>query len=327
MLQKYSVLLVCLLFLFGACRKEETISVSFEVLSVNENINIHKIIFLSDSVGFACGGRQFDYGAIFKTTNNGNNWKKVYSSNLRSVYNLHFVDDSKGYAGGDSMLLLTTNDRGENWNEFWFDTIPRDKYQRTAFKNFFFFNENEFLMVGGQNYDSGLIYKTTDAGNNWIFKTFENELKGIYFIDELNGYLSGYGVIYKTNDGGLSYQLCSIKGDFFTSVYFGDKDNGVAVGYNGGIYKTQNAGNNWKTIVKPNKAFEKRTHFNDIKFGDTNIGYAVGSDGLLMITEDGGNNWKLAKKFCDDNLFSITILTNKLLLITSEKGKIYKVSL
>ena len=325
MLQKNNIILFCLLLICVACKKDRGVSVQYDVLKIDENINIHKVIFLNDSVGFACGGKQFEYGAIFKTTDKGNSWKKVYSDFTRSIYDLYFINDNNGFAGGDSILLLTTDNKGESWQSFWFNHIPRDKPQRTAFKNFFRINDHEFYIVGGQNFNAGLVFKTTNAGNNWGFNIFENELKGIYFIDSINGYVSGNGVIYKTTDAGQTYQLCNIKGDFFTSVHFNDKNNGIAVGYDGGIYLTSDAGDNWKTIVQPNKVFEKRVHFNDMKFEDNDRGYAAGTNGLLMYTDDGGSNWKLIEKFCDDNFLSITITRPGELMITSGKGKIYKV--
>ena len=309
---------------YGACKKDET-SVRFEVITINENINIHKTIFLNDSIGFACGGTMHQYGAIFKTTNKGNNWKKVYSSNLWSVFDLHFINDSVGYACGDTLLLLTTKDKGESWQRYWFNQMPFHIVQRTAFKRFYFLNEKEFYIVGGQNFDAGIVYKTTDAGNSWKFDIFKNEIKGITYPNADNGFISGYGVIYKSTDAGLTYQLCSIKNDFFTSIHFKDENNGIAVGYNGGIYKSNDAGSNWSIIIKPNKAFEKRIHFNDLQFEDNNRGYAVGTIGLIMFTDDGGDSWKFTKKFCEEQFISITIIKNNEILISSENGKIYKV--
>jgi photosystem II stability/assembly factor-like uncharacterized protein len=327
MLRKADILLLILLLFIGACKKDEQLEVTYEVMSLGENINVHDVAFFNDSLGFASGGRQFVSGAIFRTTDQGNSWKKVYINNLRSIYGLHIVNENEIYAGGDSMLLLVSWDKGENWQEFWFDTIPPHKFQRTAFKKFCFINNNEFYIVGGQNFDAGLVYKTTDAGRNWDFDIFENELSGISFPDPANGFICGNGVIYRTLDGGLSYQLCRIEEDFFTSVHFSDKNNGIAAGYNGGIYMTKDAGNKWNTVISPNKVFEKRNHFNDMKFADENNGYLAGAKGLFMITEDGGESWKTIKEFCSEDLFSISILTNKTILISSENGKIYKIHL
>lgn len=325
MQQKFNLILYCLLIIFiGACKKNET-NVKYEVLTINENINIHKTIFINDSIGFACGGTMHQYGAIFKTNNKGVSWKKVYSSNLWSIFDLHFINDSIGFACGDTLLLLTTNNRGESWQHYWFNQMPFHIIQRTAFKKFNFLNEHEFYIVGGQNFDAGIVYKTTDAGNTWKFDIFKNEIKGISFPDSTNGFVSGYGVIYKSIDAGSTYQLLSIKEDFFTSIHFFDKNNGIAVGYNGGIYQTKDAGSNWSIKINPNKAFEKRIHFNDLQFEDNNKGYAVGTNGLLVYTEDGGTNWKFTKKFCKEDFFSITIIKKNQILLSSENGKIYKV--
>jgi len=324
MLRKFNILLLFLFLISFACRKDDSVTVHYELIETGENSSIHKLLFLNDSVGYACGGKQFGSGFILKTTNHGYSWEKVFYSSSRCIYDLHFINDKEGYAGGDSMLMLTTKDGGNNWLDFWFDTIPRHKFQRTAFKQFFFLSDKEFFITGGQNFDAGLLYKTTDAGENWIFHVFENEMKAIYFPDFLNGFISGNGVIYKTTDGGNSCQLCPIKGDFFTSLYFTDHQNGIASGFNGGIYKTNDAGNKWKTIIKPNRVFEKRTHINDMKFADNINGYAAGPDGLLIFTDDGGNTWKQVKKFTDDMLLSILVIKKGELFITTNHGIIYR---
>ncbi len=326
MLLKFKVILIIIGLFFLSCSKND-IAVYYEEMSVNEDINIHKVVFVNDTVGFACGGKQYEYGAIFKTTNSGRNWNKVYSSNIWNVNDIQFVNDSTGYACGDTLLLLTSRDKGESWQRYWFCQMPFHVNQRPTFKNFYFINDGEFYIIGGQNYDTGILYKTTDAGNSWDFDIFKNELKGISCPDPANIFISGYGVIYKSVDNGDSFKLTSIKGDFYTAIHFIDKNMGIAAGYNGGIYKTNDAGENWETIIKPNKVFEKRVHFNDMKFENNNRGYLIGSDGLLMYTDDGGNEWELTEKFTDKNLISITIVNNNEILITSENGKIYRVIL
>lgn len=326
MLIKFNAIIIIVTILFLSCSKEGT-EVQYEEMSVNEDVNMHEVVFVNDSVGFACGGKQYEYGAIFKTTDNGSNWKKVYSSNLWNINDVYFINDSIGYACGDTILLLTSHDKGESWQRYWFSQTPFHVNQRTTFKNFCFINDNEFYIVGGQNYDAGLFYKTTDAGNSWDFEIFKNELKGISCPDPRHIFISGYGVIYKSTDHGENFKLTSIKGDFYTAIHFIDENIGIASGYNGGIYKTNDAGENWETIFKPNKVFEKRVHFNDMKFDNDSKGYVVGSDGLLMYTDDGGDKWKLIKKFTENNLISITLVKNGELLITSEKGKIFRVFL
>jgi len=50
-----------------------------------------------------------------------------------------------------------------------------------------------------------MILKTTNAGVNWYFQTFNANamLTGNYFTSADTGYVVGYyGVIYKTTDGG-----------------------------------------------------------------------------------------------------------------------------
>ncbi|MDD3878245.1 MAG: YCF48-related protein [Bacteroidales bacterium] len=71
-------------------------------------------------------------------------------------------------------------------------------------------------------------------------------------------------------------------------VYFTDENNGVAVGINGIILKTNNGGQLWQNISTSNS-----NHLVTVFFPSSNIGYAAGFAGTIVKTIDGGNSWTL----------------------------------
>ncbi|MCU0415492.1 MAG: T9SS type A sorting domain-containing protein [Ignavibacteriaceae bacterium] len=154
----------------------------------------------------------------------------------------------------------------------------------------------QFGFVAGENsIFSPLLGRTTDSGLNWNFTAFylntnEGRATGVDFTDLNTGYVSasvwdGRGAISKTTDNGYNWETT-----FFTyplrSIDFpisGASQVGYAVGSQGTILKTYDAGNGWVpqisgTTLKLNKVF----------FKDFDFGFAVGENGIILRTTTGG---------------------------------------
>lgn len=78
-------------------------------------------------------------------------------------------------------------------------------------------------------------------------------------------------------------------------VDFFDNNNAIAVGSDGGIAKTTDAGLNWTygvfTFINPANGFETKGNFSDVHFITATTAYAVGTNGLMIKTTDGGSSW------------------------------------
>ncbi len=319
-----SVLLVTFL---QSCRKvyfEQTYPST--VLRINTQLDLNDAVFVNDSLGFACGGKRGAYGYIFRTEDGGISWTSYQIDADKSVYTLCFINDSVGYAGCDDLYMFVTRNFGKSWELNWFGSnVPADAAKRPAIKRFCFKDSLRGYFVGGENYKTGIVYSTSDGGKSWSFKEVEHELKGITCSSGNCIYISGYGYAARSDDYGSSYSQLKIIGDFYVSIASLSESELVAAGNNGGIYKSYNNGIDWKTIIKPNSAFENRTAFNDMEFSDSLHGIAVGNYGHYSVTSDGGEKW--SNFWLQDNrhLFSICSCQNKV-YITSEQGVIYVLS-
>jgi photosystem II stability/assembly factor-like uncharacterized protein len=73
--------------------------------------------FIDDDLGFACGYN----GGIYKTTDCGDSWKKIYRTNFvgkRLHFNdITFSDVNNGIIVGNNGIALITNNGGNNWQE------------------------------------------------------------------------------------------------------------------------------------------------------------------------------------------------------------------
>ncbi len=80
----------------------------------------------------------------------------------------------------------------------------------------------------------------------------------------------------------------------FLDVDYFDNNNVIAVGSNGGIAKSVDAGRNWKYgpfTYKDPTGLTTMSALNDVHFATSTVAYTVGDRGCMAKTTDGGQNW------------------------------------
>ncbi len=87
----------------------------------------------------------------------------------------------------------------------------------------------------------------------------------------------------RATGGGAAWTLASLKPTPF-SVQFLDEASGWLAAENG-IYKSTDAGQNWKRVYKS-------SHVRQVRFASPERGYAVGMEQTLLQTTDGGRTWE-----------------------------------
>lgn len=324
---RVKILILILLFsiVLISCNKEEVdLFYSIETISSNQEINFHQVFFLNETTGLIVGGQRGISGEIYRTTNGGQSWDLNFYTD-RSLYAVNFLNDSLGYACGESSILLKTFDQGASWEDYQFPYYPN--YLNAPIKKIDFVNEKTIYLTGGWYFDRGMIAKSSNSGEWWDWVFFEYELSSSHFFNADYGIFSGYGHIIVTGDGAESFEVMDFKGDFFTSIFFLDDKIGFASGYDGGIYKTENAGNNWEVLINSNSLWKQRVHLNDILMVNADKGIVVGNDGVISLTYDGGNTWK--NLIINENLdcYSIYHFGNGGLIICCSEGKVIKMNI
>jgi len=211
---------------------------------------------------------------------------------------LHFIDNQTGFVTGINGVILRTTDGGDTWSDPL--NTPTD---RTL--NGIYFPTPEIGYVAG---NGGVILKTTDGGDNWVdvdnpAGTFG--LNDVMFTDEENGWVAGVNRLLKTEDGGQTWQQITpaqgISPGNYLSLHLFDENNGIFVGTNGTIQRTEDGGQTFINLNNP--AF--RT-LNSIRFTDNNTGWAVGISGSVIKTTDGGNTWVQQSSGTGVDLFDIS---------------------
>lgn len=168
-------------------------------------------------------------------------------------------------------------------------------------------NMNCVSLVGNQIFIGGdQIVKSPNGGANWSvgplmhnlgFELIGTTLNDIHFFDAQNGVAvglivgAGEDIILRSTNGGASwsyaYQGFGNGGALFIlhDLFFINSTTGWAVGRNGNIYKTTNAGASW--VLQPSGTSNE---LYSVWFVNANLGFAAG-DNVLLKTTNGGASW------------------------------------
>lgn len=147
---------------------------------------------------------------VFFTTNDGGeSWIQNKQAPEDFLYNITFLDDSLGYASGNSRIFQT-KDGGHTWSVVYNEYASK----RKQIRGMSFLDASTGFAV---NFN-GEFLKTTDGALSWSkSKITKNRLRSVYFIDEKNGFAAGdsnreEGVLVQTQDGGTTWRKSD--GDF-----------------------------------------------------------------------------------------------------------------
>jgi photosystem II stability/assembly factor-like uncharacterized protein len=264
---------------------------------------------LSDSEAWAVG----NYGAIYHTTNAGQSWDMRDSGTKSPLFSISFADPTHGWAVGKSAEILATTDGGKSWTRQK-SPIPPSKHLfkvRVA-------GPGTVWAVG----DWGAIAVTTDGGQTWEDRSLptlkvltharpdrrENlvledvVLYDVDWPDAQHGVIAGeFATFLATSDGGATWEKRDLPTEkTIFGVHFATADEGWAVGIDGLVLHTTDAGRSWEVQHgNPQPATIDELAFNDALknpgmyavsvVGRTGI--AVGDTGTILMSDDGGHSW------------------------------------
>ena len=257
-------------------------------------------------------------GTILRSTNKGIEWQKLDSGSLSFLNKVYFLDDKVGIILGDNGVVLRTEDDGETWVDI--SINGGEDFNKLTFVN----STVGFIWEE----DARTLYKTVDAGLNWIELetgirinaiSFQNDDYGVIFSQ--TGINSGKSFV--SNDGGYTWQESEAVISSFREVQFIDNLIGIAQNALGRIYTTVDGGENWnrtsidyivpakivaissnlcyfikgeifrsydfgETLESLKKTIPE-TYLEEFTFGSTNEVYVVGSRGIHKSVNGGMN--------------------------------------
>jgi photosystem II stability/assembly factor-like uncharacterized protein len=281
------------------------------------NDDIH---FVNITNGWSARGTD----GIYRTTNGGNTWTKVYT-NTTSVAHfraISFASTARGWAGNlapgsydgtvtDTNMLYETFDGGTTWN-------PVAAINASGMQGFCAMHVMNTQYIYGVGRVRGPAYfaKTENGGSTWWVTNLTaagvmGGLMDVYFKDSTNGFIVGmntnlfasppyYGSIARTTNGGLTWQVLvttTVTNSYFWKMSWPSPNIGYcSLQQNGAagtviFYKTTDGGATWVSNGIPNTALgvaSTTTWFlQSIGFVSTNEGWMGGStSGALTFSQN-----------------------------------------
>lgn len=319
-----SFALLCLIALMCSCKKEQIGATISEVISPATS-TLYSVKFIGQ-IGFACGGLDYRKGELLKTTDGGESWNLVAlpeSNGERAIYGLDVLADGTFEAVGYGGQTFRSDDFAST---IVFNQDPRWKLWRSIC----FRTPNSAVLCGQDGLDVGYI-SSIHRSSNWSYPFFQNEhsfsMYHITFADSNTGYISGFGAIYKTTDGGSTWDFTAAKNDYFTATTWFSSNEGVAIGWEGSVLRTANGGADWEQIRSANKLGQKKIRLKSLAQNSRQELIAAGEKGCMLFSTDKGKSWKFLEDAADVNFESISFLDDDHFFAVGSEGRIFKVEL
>jgi len=255
---------------------------------------------------------------ILVSTDSGESWNFLKDINsgteITSSDQLLFVVGKLG-------LVQKSTDNGQNWQTVNLNTTEN-------LNNVFIFNDT-VVIVGSRT-----VFRSNDKGINWtktdldIFQ-YDSVVKSYFISPEEAHFLTSYGDLYKTTNGGINsvqtydnpYVATSVNG-----LYFYNSQIGFANAVNK-LLKTTNGGQTWVLATSFGQAIDSQPLYSFF-FTSPTTGFAVGQYGYIFKTTNGGNTWQRVSDVAyfaeDGNNLNKVYFANNIGYIIGDHGKILK---
>jgi photosystem II stability/assembly factor-like uncharacterized protein len=211
----------------------------------------------------------------------------------QDLISVFFLDNNRGWLGGDNGFLSRTEDGGHSWVKQVVDT-------KSPINDIYFRDKEAGFLLAGNT-----IFGTRDNGVRWTevrrllpreFNGADVELYSIRFSSKNKGWVVGSisrgdnvidSILLYTENGGETWQRQRAPSHLeLIHIDFASDKKGWISGADGTILATVDAGATWTK----QEAGTKATIYH-IDFRNDKRGIAVGEKGTILRTMDGGTTW------------------------------------
>jgi photosystem II stability/assembly factor-like uncharacterized protein len=203
--------------------------------------NLFKVAAVDPQTAAAVGAD----GTLLHTSDAGAQWQSAKSPKLITLFDVTFTDKNTGWAAGEFSTILTTKDGGQTW------TVASGGNTGDFTIGPFFtvtFSDPQHAVAAGL---AGELSVTDDGGKTWKSAKLPDQV-GTYVLAEdpttKQLWVGGTGgKMFVQKAGGQWQEAPRTTFHDLTDMAFAGIQ-GVAVGLNGTILLTQNAGEQWQVV-------------------------------------------------------------------------------
>lgn len=245
-----------------------------------------EIAFANDQVGYAGGIR----GTLLKTEDGGDQWAPlvIQENSSAQIKDIEIISEDEIIVFSNGLSPQITTDGGVTFTPWLPSSVASadqqvDLYQRLP-------GGRQYML--GQN--NGLY---TDDGTNFtvVPLSFNVNPEAMIFADDLNGWAVGSRSVYRTRDGGESWQeITSPTTQPIGGLYFFDANNGF-VSTGSRLYPTTDGGDTWDGGGSPG-GYDFTLNADD---GGVYVGsFGSGNNGTVSRSFDQGETWEEIAYIC-----------------------------
>jgi photosystem II stability/assembly factor-like uncharacterized protein len=210
----------------------------------------NKFLFLSPDTGILTGyflntsdGKHYEF---IKTTDGGNTWSFLQENTWDNYYS-DFTDitysEGRLFSVGMS-IMAKSYDYGTNFL-LASDTPITDGLSAITFCT----PKNGFILL---QWSSGYM-QTQDSAKTWIIKHPEiRHPLNVCFVDSLYGYICAWDTLWKTANGGNTWDQVLGFNSWIFAMQFVSRDTGYVAGLAGKVFKTVDGGHSFTQIREGN---------------------------------------------------------------------------
>lgn len=191
-------------------------------------------------------------------------------------------------------------------------------------------------VINGVTVSRGYLYTTNDGGQNWtkVRGLAAGDMQKVQMVSSTIGYaVSNYGLIFKTLDGGTTWDLSTALYDaspkYFdqlNDLYFINASTGIVGGIsnggaNGGVYKTTNGGASYSAA----SGFDTNDTITGLTHDGTNYYATVTNLGIGKIYKSNdGLSWTKETNFAANDLKRVQFISSTMSYAVANDGTLLK---
>jgi photosystem II stability/assembly factor-like uncharacterized protein len=263
-------------------------------------------------------------------------WTQQTSGTTSTLWSVHFISETVGWAAGDDATLLRTSNGGANWTPVSNCLTSPDGFFSVRMLN------PSLVWAGGDL----SVARTENGGTGFDCETLDpNAFHNTYFPTS-SGLIWSAGLYSQPSPpfqscqfvSRISYSSGAFAEEVFTEcpgvslfdLYFVNSGNGWAVGEQGRIVRITN------TTATPPSITAQSSGTTEVLWGvfmlDVNTGWAVGNDGTILKTTNGGTSWSPQSSGTSESLRDVHFVdatrgwvvgANGIILVTVNGGAVW----